>query len=235
MKLVLITGGSKGLGRSLTEKYLSEDFEVYEFSRTGRAKSHIKCDFSFPVNSAKIIDETLYGLSNQDYSEIILINNVGRVNPIGPISEYEADQWINHININFSASIITSGIFIKHFQGFPCKKIISFISSGAAVKSKYGWSLYCASKAGIEHFCQTLAIEQTSQKYPIDMVIINPGIIDTDMQADIRNTDQSLFPDLSRFVDFKNSEQLASPQTVAEKVYNTLSSEIKNGEKFSMV
>ncbi len=233
-RLAIITGGSKGLGKSLVEKYRRENFEVCEFSRSGQSANHIACDFVSPLNTARIIDEALSVFSTKEFSEIVLINNAGTIDPIGPISEFEAESWLNHVNINLNSSIIVSGIFIKHFQNHSGKKVIASISSGAAIRCKAGWSLYCASKAGLEQFCRTLALEQGSGKSSIDIVIIDPNIIDTDMQATIRNSDQLLFPELSRFIGFKEAGQLGSPSAVAEKVFNILAGEIKNGAKYAV-
>ncbi len=234
MKLALITGGSKGLGKSLSEKYLNEGFEVREFSRSGKSANSIRCDFSSPEDSAQIINETLSELSRRDFSRIDLINNIGTLNPIGPISEFEIESWIDHININLTSSVMMSGIFVKHFQNHSGKKVIATISSGAATKSKYGWSLYCTVKAGLEQFSRTLALEQNSKKGLIDTVIIDPGIVDTNMQATIRDTNERLFPELSRFIGFKEDGELENPATVAEKIYNILSGNIKNGAKYSL-
>jgi benzil reductase ((S)-benzoin forming) len=232
MKLLLLTGGSKGLGRSLLKKFTGQDFTVIEFSRSGKTKHNIKCDLSYPEKFSEIFNRIISDCSMNNYAEIILINNAGTIEPIGPITNYETDDWIKHININLMTSIVTSGIFTKTFQNHPCKKTIVFISSGAAVRSKYGWSLYCASKAGIEQFCKTLAIEQAQQQYPVNNIIIDPGLIDTDMQADIRNTNENFFPEISRFTGFKENGLLKSPEYVADKIFNVISGIIKNGEKY---
>jgi len=86
----------------------------------------------------------------------------------------------------------------KPGRGGRAKKI-TFISSGAALRAKYGWSLYCASKAGLEQFCKTISIEQESQDNPILCITIDPDIIDTEMQSRIRTTDSVLFPESQRF------------------------------------
>ncbi|PCI30578.1 MAG: short-chain dehydrogenase, partial [SAR324 cluster bacterium] len=121
MKLILITGGSKGLGKSLVEQYLEDGFEVVEFSRSGQSKSHVSCDFSQPEGAAAIMEKKISTLAQQKYSEVILINNVSTLDPIGPIADFSPAEWLNHINISFSSVVVTSGIFMKHFQSHDCK------------------------------------------------------------------------------------------------------------------
>lgn len=234
MKLAIVTGGSKGLGKSLIETYQKAGFEVREISRSGVSTNTIKADFANPTASAKVIDAALSELADNSYSEIILINNVGTLDPIGPISEFDVESWVSNLNINLTSSLVTSGLFVKRFQKHSCRKIIANISSGAAVKGKHGWSLYCAAKAGLEQFSKTLAIEQNSQENPFRVVIIDPGIIDTGMQAGIRETDEALFPELGRFQEFKNNGSLRTPQSVAKKIVGVLTGNAENGEKYSI-
>lgn len=234
MKLAIITGGSKGLGKSLVDTYHHKGFNVLEYSRSGDSEHTVRCDFSDPKAASFIVESSLSSYKDDKFSEIILINNVGAVDPIGPISEYASEAWIANININFTASILTSGGFLTCFQNHPCNKSIVFISSGAAVKSKHGWSLYCAAKAGLERFSKTLSLEQASQTHPIKSIIIDPAIIDTAMQSSIRNSDKRLFPELDRFIGFKEQGHLLSPTTVAERVYNIVASNTDIDAKYNV-
>jgi NAD(P)-dependent dehydrogenase (short-subunit alcohol dehydrogenase family) len=231
---LLITGGSRGLGKALVAQYANEGFTVYEFSRSGDSDHHIYCDFNSPIDSARMIEDMLSRLSKKNYSEILLINNAGTIHPIGPISGFEVDAWIENMNINLNSAVIASGMFIKYFQNHAAKKVIGSISSGAAIRAKQGWSLYCGAKAGLDHFCRALALEQHTQEHPIDVVLIDPGVMDTDMQAKIRSADESLFPELQRFVNMKEDGQLLKPEFVAQKIYDILSGEVANGDKYSV-
>ena len=102
------------------------------------------------------------------------------------------------------------------------KKVIADISSGAALKGYYGWSLYCAAKAGMENFIHSLAVEQQTQPHPFLPINIDPGVIDTDMQALIRATPQSDFADVERFIQRKNQGLLVSPDKVAASIINII-------------
>ena len=91
-------------------------------------------------------------------------------------------------------------------------------SSQSFLNGYEGWSLYCASKAALENFIRSVALEQAREAAPFIAVNISPGIIDTDMQQAIRAASKADFPDVERFVGFKNSGALRAPAEVAAAV-----------------
>lgn len=220
MKLAIITGGSKGLGKALVQQFANNKYKVVEFSRTGATSHNVQCDFKNYGNATNVVNKTLSHLSEEKYSEVVLINNVSTITPIGPISEYQPEKYLENTNVNFLSAIMVSGLFTKYLQTHTCKKTNIFISSGAANRPKHGWSLYCAVKAGLEQFFKTYSLEQLTSKYPIKAIICDPGIIDTGMQEAIRNSSEDLFPEKSRFIGFKNNQELLSPEFVAKEIYS---------------
>ena len=234
MKLALITGGSKGLGKALVEIFAENEWEVREFSRTGSSEHHISCDFSHPAESISIINEAFAELSTRSWSEIVLINNVGTLQPIGPICLDDPEDWQNNIQINLNSCINSTGLFIKHFDNLSANRYIANISSGAATKPYFGWSLYCASKAAIEAFTMTVSLEQAEASNPVTAFIIKPGVVDTDMQELIRSQDKDRFKDLERFKQLKSDQNLQSPQKVAEAVYSIINSTPQSGKKYDV-
>ncbi|NQZ10808.1 MAG: SDR family NAD(P)-dependent oxidoreductase [Algicola sp.] len=229
-KLALITGGSKGLGKSLVEQYLNEDWTVREFSRSGDSQHHIDCDFASPSGSAAVIEQAFKSLVSNDWTEVILINNVGTINPVGPINMDDPGQWQVNIQINLNSCILSTGLFLKHFSGVGCSKQIANISSGAASNAFHGWSLYCAAKAGLEMFSQCVALEQSKQDNPVGIFCIRPGVIDTDMQQQIRNQDKDRFDAIDDFTALKSEDQLRTPDSVATLVRAMLDSRPQSGE-----
>ena len=234
MKLAIITGGSKGLGEALVSLYSENEWEVKELSRSGTTRHHIDCDFSNAIESASVINDTFIELSHHDWSEIILINNVGTLCPIGPINFDTPEEWHQNIQINFNSCVTTTGLFLKHFCKTTANRCIANISSGAAIKPYFGWSLYCASKAAMEAFTRCVALEQSLTTNPVAIFIINPGVIDTDMQSLIRSQDKTRFNDLDRFKRLKAEESLQTPAKVAKAVYSIIESSPVAGEKYDL-
>jgi benzil reductase ((S)-benzoin forming) len=218
MKLALITGGSKGLGRSLREQLIRLGFHVMEYSRSAPHPWSISVDLSNPKHAANLISESLRSIRPEECENIVVISNAGVLAPIGlaskkPISEIEAN-----LNINLTSPILAVSVILAHFQDAPCRKVLASISSGAALKSYFGWSLYCAAKAGMEAYIETIALEQQREQAPFIPINIDPNVIDTDMQRLIRETSPQDFPDVARFQRRKTEGYLAHPDVVADQV-----------------
>jgi benzil reductase ((S)-benzoin forming) len=175
-------------------------------------------DLSHPEGSLATIGAALREISPQDYNEIVVINNAATLDPIGPTSKKPADRVLANINTNFTSPILALSLIVAHFQTARCRKVIASISSGAARKSYYGWSLYCAAKAGMEAYIETLALEQEKEDAPFIPINIDPNVIDTEMQAFIRSTSHEDFPDVERFQRRKTEGKLATPEFVARQV-----------------
>ena len=99
------------------------------------------------------------------------------------------------------------------------KQIIN-ISSGAAHKPYYGWTVYCATKAAIDMMTKTIALEQETVPNCLKILAIYPGVVDTQMQAKIRESDKASFPSIDRFLDLKSTNSLANATTVGKQIYD---------------
>jgi len=78
--------------------------------------------------------------------------------------------------------------------------------------------MYCASKAGMDHFSRCVALEEADLPNGARIVSLAPGVIDTDMQSDLRAGDQSQFPERENFVKLKATGALSSPDEAAARV-----------------
>jgi len=228
MKLAIISGGSKGLGKAITEKYASEGYQVVEFSRSAPSPHSVKIDFSSPENMLPVLDDHLTRLAEQEWEELVVISNAASLNPIGPTSKKNSLAVLANININYTSAILFMSEVIKHFQDKPYHKIIASISSGAALKSYAGWSL------GLDSYVRTVAVEQEYEPHPVIMLNIDPGVMDTDMQALIRSSHQDDFPMVDYFIHRKNSGELRAPEQVAGGVYKIIQAEHKSGERVAV-
>jgi NAD(P)-dependent dehydrogenase (short-subunit alcohol dehydrogenase family) len=92
------------------------------------------------------------------------------------------------------------------------------ISSGLGRHAMASQASYCAVKAGLDHFSRSVALDEASAERPARIVSLAPGVIDTDMQVQLRAGDPARFPDHARFVQFKVAGQLATPSAAATKV-----------------
>jgi NAD(P)-dependent dehydrogenase (short-subunit alcohol dehydrogenase family) len=85
-----------------------------------------------------------------------------------------------------------------------------------------GSASYCAAKAGLDHLARAVALEQAALPYGARIVSLAPGVIDTDMQVQLRGADPALFPERERFLGLQAAGQLDSPAQAAAKVLRFL-------------
>ncbi len=159
---------------------------------------------------------------------------MGTVQPIGPIHLDTPVDWQQNIQINLNSCITTTGLFLKYFDTHTANRLIANISSGAASQPFFGWSLYCASKAAMEAFTKSVALEQAETVNPVTTFIISPGVIDTEMQGVIRSQDTGRFKDLEKFQQLKSEGSLRSPHKVAQAVYSIINSSPEAGERYDV-
>lgn len=222
MNIIIITGASKGIGKALAKKYISENYQVYCLARTTSQLNNIQ---NISVNLSNITEtETIFStllkkIITQKISSITLVNNAGRLGKISNLENLEANDISKSIQLNTTTPLILSSLFIKLTQKFTCKKQIINISSGAAKKTYQGWAIYCASKASIDMMTRVIASEQSEIENGVQCISIYPGVVDTNMQTIIRNTDKSNFKSVNRFIDLKRNNDLYSPEFVAKSIY----------------
>jgi NAD(P)-dependent dehydrogenase (short-subunit alcohol dehydrogenase family) len=92
---------------------------------------------------------------------------------------------------------------------------IVHISSGAARNPYPGWSIYCATKAALDHHARAVVLDNNRA---LRVSSVAPGVVDTDMQAEIRGTGLEHFPLREKFDDLKRNGQLSTPADAARKV-----------------
>lgn len=244
MNHVIVTGHSKGLGAGLTKHLLKPGFHIHGISRTDneRLRKQAKnsgADYSFyPLDLLQ--SELIAGVmekifetikSSPSVSAIYLVNNAGIINPIGNIETLDTQEIDNHIKINLTAPMLLTREFVSHARGYNIDKRIMNISSGAATNPYQGWSVYCTGKAGLDMFTRCVAEEQNKETFPVKVIGVAPGIIDTDMQSIIRGTTNEQFALRPKFVELKEAGQLVPPDKAGEKLLELLiSPDFKNGD-----
>jgi benzil reductase ((S)-benzoin forming) len=232
--VLIITGGSKGIGKAIAEKYASENYTVISISRSKASHvnfQQITADLSNISAAIDAINTVFSTLNLEIISSITLVNNAGRLGEVNTLGHLDSEKIQDIIQLNTTTPLVLSNEFIRFTKSLNCKKQIINISSGAAVNPYQGWSVYCTSKAAIEMMTKTIAFEQNELSNGVKCIAIKPGVVDTSMQAYIRKTPLSDFKNVQRFIDLKENDQLYSPEFVAEKVFNfDTSNSLNNGD-----
>lgn len=224
MNVYIITGASKGIGFELA-KQLSEAGEyVIGVARTDTSLKGVKCyqaDLSVLEKLESLMSDIVASVP-QEVESFTLINNAGMVDPIGIIGTVHAAEMAKAMAVNLTAPMIISNVFISKLENFNGKKQIVNISSGAGRNPYEGWGTYCTTKAGLDHFSRVIALEQENAEYPVEIISIAPGIIDTGMQEAIRASSEEAFPLLDRFIDYKEQGKLVSAEETAKKLISII-------------
>ena len=235
MRLALVTGGSKGLGFALCETLAERGYRVVEFSRSAPHAFSVCTDLAAPEACRLIVLKEISSFGDERIEELLVVSNAATLEPIGPASRKARDAIVANLNTNITSAILILTEIMAQFQATACRKVLANITAGAAQTGVAGWSLYCAAKAAMENYIRALAVEQQSEPHPFIPINIDPGVMDTQMQALVRACSPSDFPAVERFVNRKNEGALASPGTAAVATYRILQlSSLSYGERYDV-
>lgn len=211
-----ITGTSSGLGKALAEAVLClPDAYVMGFARR-QVLEHVRyTHHSIDLSDVSAVEKCAFSLP-PDCHTIVLINNAGSLGDMAFTGSLDAMRLQQTYQLNAITPHVLSNKFIAAFSELPIKKVIIQISSGAAQNAYPGWSVYCASKAALEMQTKCMRLENAHRKYPFFIYAIAPGIMDTDMQMQIRASDAQAFPRKEKFVALHAEGKLLKPEVIAE-------------------
>ena len=77
---------------------------------------------------------------------------------------------------------------------------------------------YCAAKAGMDHFTRCMALDEARKPQGAKVCSLAPGVIDTDMQVQLRSAAPEAFPDVQNFAQLQSSGMLSSAPDAAARV-----------------
>lgn len=217
--LLILTGHSKGLGRAILDRFLFlENYQVLALSRTQLDLQHPDfMEVPLDLSDLSRLEDNLPGIFPEgEFERIVLINNAGWIGEIKSTGTLSSKGIEEAFHLNLLAPMMIVNAFVRAYGDHQGKKIICNISSGAAHKPLSGWAEYCSSKAGLAMFSQVAALDLEHRGFRV--FSLAPGIVDTEMQAEIRSASESDFPALMRFKDYKDSNRLSSTEEVSAKI-----------------
>ncbi|VTU13525.1 MULTISPECIES: SDR family NAD(P)-dependent oxidoreductase [unclassified Variovorax] len=232
--LAIITGASRGLGRAMAEQLLqpgrfvlcisrqSDDSLAAQAREAGATLEQWRQDLADPVAAAARLAAWLQGLDAQAFDSATLINNAGTVGRTRPLSEAVAAELAQALRIGLEAPMLLTSAFLGATKAWRAQRKVLNISSGLGRHAMGSQAPYCAAKAGMDHFSRAVALEEKAAPNGAAIVSLAPGVIDTDMQVQLRESEADMFPDRVRFERMKAEGLLDSPATAAEKVLKYL-------------
>lgn len=229
MKAIL-TGHTRGLGAAIAQELLLRGIPLLGISRHGNAV--LAGQFPALLQQAEVdlaspeaLLRWLAGRTLQSYlagcKAVLLINNAGTVQPVGAIHVQDPVQVAQAVGLNVAAPMMLASAVaaIGGDAAAPRDLRILHISSGAGRSAYAGWSVYCATKAALDHHARAVALDQAPG---VRICSLAPGVIDTDMQAEIRATPLERFPLRERFDALKRDGLLVDPADCARRLVDFL-------------
>ncbi|MCJ1476984.1 hypothetical protein MMC13_005655 [Lambiella insularis] len=215
-KTVIVTGASRGIGLAIAKYLLREGNNVVVLARSKVPLEELQSqhpkqvrflagdmtDFSLAEKAAE--------LTLREFGQIdgVLVNH-GTLLPVTKIADSNIEEWKRHFDVNFFSAVAFTRATIPSLR--KTKGCIMLTSSGAAAHSYTTWGAYGASKAALTSLGRTIGVEELD----VTALSIAPGVVDTEMQRDLRDTHSSLMTEkeAAKFHSlFKNGDLLRPEQ-----------------------
>lgn len=222
--LYIVTGTSRGLGAALAEQLLGPGVTLLGLSRghhaglatqaaaAGATVEQWPADLADPLPVAARLETWLGGLDPQRFATAVLINNAALIPDAGPLESIEAGALSRVLRVGLEAPLLLTAAFLRATRGWRADRRVLQVSSGLGRRPMAGQAAYCAVKAGLDHAARAMALDGAR------VAAIAPGVIDTDMQAQLRASAPAGFPEHELFVRLKSEGQLDTPAAAAAKL-----------------
>jgi len=224
----VVSGHSRGLGAAIAAELLAAGIPVLGLARAGNpalAKAHpdLLTEAALDLaDSAAVVrwlagDDLARFVAGAD--TLLLVNNAGTVQPMAPLAEQDPTLIVRAVALNVAAPLQLAAAIAAVRGAAECR--ILHVSSGAGRNAYPGWSIYGATKAALDHHARAVALEEQAG---LRICSLAPGVVDTEMQGEIRATPETLFPLKDRFLALKQEGQLTSPAAAAKGLVTYLCS-----------
>ncbi|WP_174728507.1 (S)-benzoin forming benzil reductase [Mesobacillus harenae] len=243
MNYAVVTGASKGLGASIAKKMIAKDMTLISVSRSentelksqtaeqGAGYLHYKCDLSSLEETKIVFNKIAEKIFGPDTDTVYLFNNAGVIEPIDTAGNLDEASILTSVQVNLTAPVLVSNLFLNEAARSGARLVVVNISSGAAERPVHGWSMYCSTKAALNMFTKTAAMELDEAKSNNLVIAFSPGIMDTGMQGTIRSSSREAFAEVETFQGYKEQGLLRQPDTVAEALVRLImQGKLENGK-----
>lgn len=233
--LTILTGASRGMGLAMARQLLLPGRQLLCLSRQinetltteaterGAGLTQWSQDLADTSGARLRLQAWLESLDPATLASATLINNAGMIPRIGPLDDCPPDELAAALRVGLEAPMQLTAAFLHATsrwvaQGWRGPRKVLNISSGLGRSPMAAQAPYCAAKAGLDHFTRCSALDEANRPHGARLVSLAPGVIDTDMQTQLRAGDPAAFPDRQRFVELQRQGQLTSPDAAAARL-----------------
>jgi NAD(P)-dependent dehydrogenase (short-subunit alcohol dehydrogenase family) len=216
--VVIITGASRGLGAALAQAVAELGADVVLTARSrddlerqaelirqkGREALVVAADLNQPQECRSVVQQ-----AQERFGSLhALVNNGGILEPIATIAQADPQDWQRNWQVNVLAPVLLTQAALPALR-ISGGRVVN-VSSGAAEKVTPGWAAYSLAKAALNHLTRFLAQEEPE----ITAIVVRPGVVDTAMQATIREEGERAMyqDDYQRFVGYHQQGKLLPPR-----------------------
>ncbi|KAM0806043.1 hypothetical protein BDR22DRAFT_816903 [Usnea florida] len=215
-KTIIVTGASKGIGAAMAEFLLKRSHNVVLIARTEQPLQELRTKYPDQVlvlagdlADRSLAQEAVDGAVSKFKALDGLIINHGMMEPVTKIENSDIGDWKKLFDVNFFSAVA----FRQAKAAVPALREsnggVIFTSSGVSTGAYSSWGAYGASKAALNHFARQLAVEEPK----ITAIAIRPGVVDTDMQRQIREVHSAVMAakDNDKFLGLHQADKLLRP------------------------
>ena len=190
-KSALVTGASRGIGSAIAEKLADQGFFVIGTATTAAGAEQISkdlgdrgCGLKLLVQDQHSVEFMVEELATLEVgSPLILVNNAA-ITRDNLMLRMSAEEWQDVVDTNLSGAFRVTKALLRNMVKARWGRIIN-VGSVVGRLGNPGQANYVASKAGLEGFTRSLALEVASRGITVNLLA--PGLIETDMTAELTN------------------------------------------------
>jgi benzil reductase ((S)-benzoin forming) len=230
--LYVLTGGSRGMGLAIAEQLVQPGNTLICISRNQQASLAAQAqalgvhleqwthDLADGATASFALKSWLEQQDAGHFQSVTLINNAGVIPNIGPLSQADPHNLAMALRVGLEAPMQLCAAFLGATENWHMPRKVVNISSGLGRRAMASQAGYCAAKAGMDHFTRCLALDEDLKPNGAKVTSLAPGVIDTDMQIQLRGAAPEKFPDQSGFQQLKTTGMLTSPSDAAKRIIN---------------
>ena len=212
MGVFVITGGGSGIGKALALALAARGRNVFIMGRRESLLQQVASQSPRITYGCGDVSTTEGRHRLVQYVQTAshlegLIHNAATIDPMTSMLTMDEPSWRHIMATNVEAPLFLTQALSSLLSGGR----VLHIGSGAAYFPVQGWSAYCVSKAALSMLTRCWQLEASA----FSVASVMPGIIDTDMQARIRETSVMDIEKNIFFKELKRTGRLLSPETVA--------------------
>lgn len=228
--LTIITGASRGMGLAIAQQLLSPTARLLcisrntnaqlaeEAQRAGAQLEQWPRDLAHGEAVATALSAWFANIDPQTIASVTLINNAALISAMVPLRDASPTELATALRVGLEAPMQLTAAFLGMTRNWNTQRKVLNISSGLGRRAMASSASYCAAKAGMDHFTRCVALDEAQLENGAKVCSLAPGVIDTDMQVQLRTSDPAKFPDVAMFAGMHSGKQLSSPADAAQKV-----------------